>query len=202
MLSRSKWPPLFIAALFLIATAATLLAPDAGPRGVCVASAVPDGRTLPNILGTWTGTWEDTVYQWASGPMTWTITLDQSDYWGSGSIDLSVLGFGLGDQEGGASGSLTREDRQSLSFSYYADLVGGGDAVLTGTSCAGSGVVNAPLDFGYFTFSGTITDTAAIGRFFFASPTGGAGRVTMTKDTPVESTTWGSIKAGYRNDDE
>ena len=201
MQNRSSWPPLFILALFAVACAAALLTPDAGPRGVCVASAVGEGRTIPDIVGTWAGTWEDTVYM-VSGPMTWTITLDQSDYWGSGSIDLSVLGFGLGNQEGGGTGSITRGDRQSVPFSYYADLVGLGDGVLTGNSVAGNGVVNAPLDFGYFTFTGTITDTAAIGRFFFASPTGGAGRVTMTKDTPVESTTWGSIKAGYRNDDE
>ena len=169
MQSRSKWPPLFVLALFTLACGAALLTPDAGPRGVCIASAVNGDRTIPDIAGTWEGTWEDTVY-FVSSTMSWTITQDGSNYAGSGTIDMTPFAWaGLGSQEGGASGSITREERQSLSFSYYADLVGLGDGVLTGDFCTGSGVVNAPLDFGFFTFQGTVTDTSVVGRFFFTA---------------------------------
>ncbi len=196
MRHRSKWPPLFLIALFLAAGAATLFAPEAGPRGACVASAVGDDRTIPDIVGTWEGTWEDTIYM-VSGSMSWTISPDRYDYIGSGTIDLTALG--LGAQEGSAGGGITR---QALEFTYEANSVGSGNGVLTGNSLVGDGLVTAPLNFGYFTFRGTVTSEAAEGRFFFVSPTGGAGRVTMTNTTPVESTSWGSIKAGYRNDDE
>ena len=199
MRHRSKWPPLFILVLFIVACAAALLTPYTGPRGECVASAIGDGRVVPDLVGTWVGTWEDTIYD-ASGAMNWTITQNGVDVDGSGDIDFSY--FGMGVREGGGAGGIVSARAETLEFTFDGDGVGNGIGNVVGNACSGTGTVTSPLEYGGFTFQGTVTNLGAEGRFFFLSPTGGAGRVTMTNTTPVESTTWGTIKAGYRNDEE
>jgi len=199
MRNRSKWPPLFIVALFLAAGTATLFAPDAGSGGACVASAISDARTIPDITGTWEGTWEDTIYQ-ATGSMSWTIVQEGSEMFGMGTIDVTQAGGGV--HEGLGSGAIIMRDRQTLTFTFEGDMLGEGTGVLSGTACTGGGTVGSPLNYGAFTYHGAITETNAEGRFFFTPPSGGAGRVLMTNTTPVEPTTWGDIKAGYRNDVE
>ena len=56
--------------------------------------------------------------------------------------------------------------------------------------------VGAPLFFGNFSFTGTWSGTTLEGIFFFP-PGGGAGPVSLTKTSPVESESWGAVKERY-----
>jgi len=195
MPGRATFPLIYMAALLTAAALLASLVPDGGAVAPLQAFPVAN-RPVPDLVGSWAGSWQDTVYM-VSGDLSWEITQNASDLSGSGTIDLSVLGLGV--RSGTAAGSLGGGGRaNTLTFTFEAESVGNGSGTVVDATGSGTGTVTAPLSFGEFTFTGTLTDDEIEGTFDFTSPTGGAGRATLLKDTPVQAATWGSVKAGYR----
>jgi hypothetical protein len=189
-----------VAAIFVIAGGIAVTGP-AGGTGHGEAAYAAGGERLPDLAGSWLGTWEDTIYVGFSGDLSWTIYIDGSTMTANGIIDLSDLGLGL--MPGSAEGTISGEPgRSTLDFTFTAGSVGGGVGTITGNLASGSGNVIPPLDFGAFTFQATVSDTQMRGTFDFTSPGGGAGKVLMTKDTPVEASSWGVVKDRYRAGNE
>lgn len=194
---RTIWPFLYMAGLILVAGVLGFSGPNGSPevRGEVVLAAAD---TIPDLVGTWVGTWEDTVYAGAGGSMTWQISRDGSDLTASGTIDFSY--FGLGLLPGTADGSITSAFADNtLEFTFQAAMIGSGEGTINGGSGSGTGTVTPPLDFGDFTFEGTVGEDAISGTFDFTSPTGGAGRASLTRQVATEPSTWGDIKALYRD---
>lgn len=153
------------------------------------------GEPLPDLVGTWSGTWMDTVFA-AGGAITMDITQNGNQLSGTGTIDLTSIGlFGLGIMSGSATGSIVGN---TLGFSFSADSVGMGAGTVTGGTASGGGNVTAPLNFGAFLISGTATSTTMQGIFDFTSPGAGGGTAMLTKTSPVEPQTWSEIKAAHR----
>jgi len=156
----------------------------------------------PDLLGTWAGTWTDTVFN-VNGPMTIMVWQEGVDFAAAGTIDVSALG--LGTLTGAAAGF---DDGTTLTVNFSCTDLGNGTLALTqvksvgntlASSGAGSGTVTAPLSFGSFLFDCLGTAVAIGGSFHFTSPGSGAGKVQMTKlSVPVQEQSWGSLKAGYR----
>jgi hypothetical protein len=195
MSKRSVGPPVYIVGLFLIVGIVALSGHEGGAEpGVATAAAAPGA--VPDLTGNWVGAWQDTIYM-VGGALSWTISQDGSDLSASGSIDLSALFLGV--KEGTAEGTLTAAlEGDNLDFTFAATDVGNGSGSISGTSGSGSGTVTAPLNFGGFTFEGTLSNDVIQGTFDFTSPTGGAGRALLTKQTATEPTSWGEIKAIFR----
>ena len=199
MSRRAIWPPVYIAGLLLVVGVLAV----SGPQGSSeahgqVTFAFTD--TIPDLVGTWVGTWADTVYE-AGGSMTWVISRDGSDYSASGTIDFSYFGMGLlsGSAEGTVTGAFTDH---VMDFTFEAAMIGSGSGTLDGGLGSGTGTVTAPLNFGGFTFQGTVGEGLITGEFDFTSPTGGKGVASLTKQTATERSTWGDIKALYRGRSE
>ena len=197
MSKRSIWPLVYMAGLLLVVGALGFSGPHGSSeaRGEVILAAAD---TIPDLVGTWVGTWEDTIYVWASGAMTWQISRDGSDLTASGTIDFSSFGMGL--LPGTAEGSITSAFADNtLEFTFQAVGIGSGAGTVTGSSGSGTGTVIPPLDFGDFTFEGTVGEDVISGTFDFTSPTGGAGRASLTRQVATEPSTWGDIKALYRD---
>jgi hypothetical protein len=135
-----------------------------------------DDAPLPSLLGTWTGTWEDTRYN-VSGSLSFTITQNGPNLLADGIIGLASLG--LGNETGTATGIISGN---KLSFNFNSSTVGSGSGTITGNKAQGSGSVTGLLNFGDFNFSGTVTDNELGGTFEFTSPTGGWGVASLTKE--------------------
>jgi len=197
MSKRSIWPLVYMAGLLLVVGVLGFSGPqgssDAGGEAIFAAA-----DTIPDLVGTWVGTWEDTIYVGAGGSMTWQISRDGSDLTASGTIDFSY--FGLGLLPGTAEGTVTSAFADnSLDFTFQAASIGSGEGTVTGSSGSGTGTVTPPLDFGDFTFEGSVGEDVISGTFDFTSPTGGAGRASLTRQVATEPSTWGDIKALYRD---
>ena len=149
---------------------------------------------VPDLMGSWQGTWSDTVYS-VNGAMTLQISLSGNDYTATGTIDVSQIDPSLGTLSGSASGTLNGD---LLDFTFSCTDLGNGTGSFDGGDASGSGSVTAPLNFGAFTFTGTATDTEINGTFDFTSPTGGAGIAQLSKGVPVSNDGWGEIKSLYR----
>jgi hypothetical protein len=192
---RSIWPPIYVAGLLLVVGVLAI----SGPQGSSeahgqVTFAFVD--TIPDLTGTWVGTWADTVYL-AGGSMTWEISRDGSDYTASGTIDFTYFGMGL--LSGSAEGNITSAFADHvMEFTFEAAMIGNGSGTINGNIGSGGGTVTAPLNFGEFTFEGVVVEGNIAGTFDFTSPTGGAGIASLTKQTATERSTWGDIKALYR----
>ncbi len=199
MNKRFRWPPICVAGLFVIAGALAVSGQaDGPPRQTEVVAA--SGERLPDLAGSWTGTWEDTIYPF-SGGLAWEIVIDGQDMTGSGTIDLSSLGLGV--MPGTAEGTITVPPaRTTLDFTFTAASLGSGSGSITDNTAIGSGTVIAPLGFGDFTFQANVTNERMRGTFDFTSPGGGAGKVLMTKETPVDDSSWGVVKGRYRDGGE
>ncbi len=183
---------LYLAAVLVVSLALAVSGYQAADRDqVDSPPASAGSRDIPALVGTWTGTWEDTRY-FVSGAVSCTINQDGSEFFATGMIDLTDLG--LGEQTGSANGSL---ERGTLTFTFSAAQVGSGGGVLIDGDCTGSGTVTAPLDYGDFEFAGTATDNEIDGTFTFSSPSGGWGVVSLAKLVPAEKTSWGGLKARY-----
>ncbi len=197
---RSIWPAVYLAVLILAVVIVGFSGPQGSPeaRGAIKLAAVD---TIPDLTGTWVGSWEDTIYVGAGGSMTWQISRDGSDFSASGTIDFSYFGMGL--LPGSAEGSITSVFADHvLEFTFQAASIGTGAGSVNGGSGSGTGTVTAPLSFGGFTFEGTVGEDEISGTFDFTSPTGGAGRASLTRQTATEPSTWGDIKALYRDGGE
>jgi len=151
------------------------------------------GTPFGYLEGHWTGTWEDTIYS-VSGSAEATFSIVCGQVVASGTIDLSEIPGGLvGIEAGTGIGTIAGD---TLSFTFESGMVGGGSGTLVQAGLlaasrsaaagvnvgSGSGSVTAPLNFGAFTFEGTVTGTTIAGTFDFTSKTGGAGNVSLTKD--------------------
>jgi hypothetical protein len=190
---RWKWPPIYVAGLLVVAAAFAFTGADEAPRAF--GATVPAGAdSIPNLVGAWTGTWQDTIFTWAQGGLSWEISQNGSSFSASGVINFSV--FGLGLVPGTASGTITRE---ALEFTFDAPASGGGSGTITDGAVSGTGSVTMPA-FGPFTFEGTLTDDTIRGTFEFTG--GGAGKAVLTKETPVETASWGTIKSRFRKSGE
>lgn len=192
---RSKWPPVYVIGLLVVAAAFAFTGTDDAPRAFSRAAPAASD-SIPDLVGTWTGMWHDTVYPPAAGALSWEITQDASSFSATGSIDLSW--FGMGTVPGSAAGTLARD---VLDFSFEAPGAGDGSGTLTDGVISGTGTMIAPA-FGDFTFEGTISDETIDAAFDFTDPGGGAGTMVLTKDTPVEPASWGQVKARFRDTGE
>ncbi len=177
---------------------------SSAPRALADAVTAPahaSPAVFPDITGQWTGTWLDTIY-FAAGDMNVTIsTSDGVNFTATGEIDVGSIDLTLGILPGSASGTLAGA---VLSGTFTCTNLGNGTFTLTdvggSVDASGSGTVTAPLNFGAFTFTGTIVGNTMDGTFDFTSPTGGAGTATLIRtSTPVDESTWGEVKALYRD---
>lgn len=128
------------------------------------------------LHGTWTGTWEDTIYD-VSGALEATFAVNGSNVTASGVIGLQE--FALGDKSGSGSGTISGP---TLSFTFTSDAFGSGSGTLDAGGCgSGTGTVTGTLEFGAFTFAGSANPTTISGTFDFTSPSGGKGVASLTK---------------------
>jgi hypothetical protein len=127
------------------------------------------------LVGTWTGTWTDTVFN-VEGTLSATMTMAGDSVEATGVIGLQALG--LGDEEGTATGTISGD---TLTFTFEAATVGTGEGTFSGGMGSGMGSVMGMLNFGDFTFEGTVTETTIDGTFQFTAPSGGSGVATLTK---------------------
>lgn len=128
------------------------------------------------LEGTWVGTWTDTRYD-VSGTLEATFTVNGSTVTATGVIGLESLS--LGKETGSGTGTVSGE---TLNFTFSADTVGTGSGSLdAGREGSGSGSVTGVLNFGAFTYTGTVTESEISGTFNFTSPTGGNGVASLTK---------------------
>lgn len=200
MTQRSRWPAIYV--LTLLAAATCLAA--WGPTGGTPAQAEPPAPTadrLPDIAGSWVGTWKDTIFMNPEPGedeyiMTWEITQVRDGYCANGIIDFTY--FAMGFIPGSAAGTVTGTFRaDTLHFTFEGPGIGNGAGTVTGGVGIGAGTVGLPLDFGAFTFQGTVTETLIRGTFDFT--TGGSGWARMGKVSPVERASWGAIKSRFRD---
>ena len=165
------------------------------------AAALAPG-TVPDVAGIWAGSWVDTVYT-VAGSLSITIIPKGNIWIASGTIDVGALNPVLGMLGGNALGNLTGN---TLAGTFTCNQLGNGSFTITGATgvegtplatASGTGSVVAPLNFGGFTFTGNIFDGVMEGGFDFTSPTGGAGRGSLVRITPVQPTTWSDVKTLY-----
>lgn len=179
--------------LLLLALLSVLLATSAyGPTPRPAPPGDRDGAVLPDLAGTWIGTWQDTIY-FVGGDLSFEITSTPGGYTAVGSIDLSVLGAGV--QEGTAAGTVAGNQ---LDFTFNADGIGDGMGSLVDNAATGSGTTDTPpVSFGDFTFAGTANGQAIWGSFDFTAPTGGAGKALLYPSTSTRETSLSAVKAHY-----
>ncbi len=182
--------PLFayftLLALVLVALSGTAF--RSTPHVPATAAGAASAADLSNLDGTWTGTWQDTIYG-VGGDMTFDFNVAGSVF--EGTIDLSMLGLGV---QSGSASVIAATD----SFEFTGSLVGWGRGELPGDgSASGFGSVTPPLGYGDFTFNGTVGDGVLWGTFDFLSPTGGAGKAILWNTTPTEETNMSAVKSAY-----
>lgn len=163
-----RWLILAVALLAIAGCSSSDKSSNMGPGGV-----TPEEFEF--LIGTWLGTWDDTRYN-VQGTLQATFAVSGNDVTATGVIGLQSLG--LGDEAGTAMGTIDGDD---LDFTFTAATVGSGSGAATATSGSGTGSVVGALNFGDFTFQGTVTSTTMDGLFDFTSPTGGNGVARLTK---------------------
>ena len=127
------------------------------------------------LVGTWTGTWTDTRFS-VTGTLEATITVSGNQVQANGTIGLQSLG--LGEETGTGTGTV---DGDTLNFTFEADTVGNGEGFVSDDAGSGMGTVLGVLNFGDFTFMGTVSETMIDGTFEFTAPSGGRGVATLTR---------------------
>lgn len=132
-------------------------------------------NTFSFLNGTWAGEWVDTRFG-VRGSLTATFTVNGTAVDSVGTIGLRSLG--LGDEQGIGTGTINGD---SLSFTFEARTVGDGEGTLANGSGTGMGTVLGVLNFGDFTFDGTVDETTIDGTFAFTDPAGGRGTARLTK---------------------
>ena len=182
----------YLLALILAAALAAAVGGPAAPEPARAIVAVD--KASPDLEGSWKGTWEDTVYQ-VSGAVTMDVTANLLGYDATGTIDLTSINPVWGVRSGTATGTLAGDE---LTFTFTADMVGNGSGTLNGADGTGSGTVTGFMEFGGFTFAGTVASGSITGTFDFTSPSGGAGNVTLSPAVPAERATMSGVKAAWR----
>ncbi len=183
----------YIIALAIFALTLATAGYDTADRSSIAILLPADGaQVLPDLSGSWAGTWEDTLY-FVDGGLTCTITVDGNTWSAVGQIDLTALGIGW--QDGTATGTL---DGNELTFTFTAAMVGNGGGAVNPTNGSGTGTVTAPLDFGSFTFTGTVSASEIAGTFDFDSIGGGEGVVSLSPGVANEALSWGDVKDRFQ----
>lgn len=160
------------------------------------ASATLQPEAVPELVGSWEGSWTDTRYN-VSGPMNMEITLDGDTYNAVGTIDVTEASGGiLRELIGTATGTLSGN---SMAFTFECTDLGSGEGSFTDGLASGTGVVTAPLNFGAFEFSGDVIGGEMTGTFDFTDPNGGNGTASLSRSVPVEDTSWSELKSDYRD---
>ncbi len=202
---RSLYSLLYVVVLFVVVGFLPALENDNGSPTFSLQTATASKPAVfPDLQGTWSGTWTDTLYS-VTGAVTFVIWHEGADYEATGSIDLSALGAGVL----GGTASAT-DNGTTLDVTFTCTNLGNGTVALNSVNNAaakltasgtGSGSVSGgALEFGAFTLTGTASETEITGSFDFTSPGGGKGIATMTRaSVPVETESWGSVKAAFRN---
>ena len=194
----------YVAILFFVAlVSGTVLTESRARSSAPHARADAGGAPLPDLSGTWSGQWVDTVFV-VTGPMEWTIVQDASTVAFDATCDLTGVSLGPAEPASG-SGTIAAD---VMTFSFAMDgsstLTSTGDITVTGGSPGnfiGDGTVGAPLSFGDYTMTATATETSIIGTFEYTFGIG-AGTIVMNRTSPVEPESWGSLKARYRDPGE
>jgi hypothetical protein len=195
MRRRHRWVPAYFGLLLVLALVLATSRSTTASRSPGGVSAKHQAIAVEDILGTWSGAWNDTVYK-LGGSLSFTVSEEISGLVATGQIGLQSLG--LGDQSGSATGTL---NANAISFDFSAADVGMGDGTIQIDTGQGNGMgsVTAPLSFGDFTFIGAVTGDAISGSFDFVSPTGGKGVASLTRiSTAVSRKPWGGVKNTYR----
>jgi hypothetical protein len=171
------------------------------------ASTVPGAARLagaagglpPDLAGTWQGQWVDTVFT-VTGPAEWTLEVNGSSVTLMGTNDLTGVGLGAAEPFE-LTGTIVGDSLgYTFMFSGGSALTSTGEGAIVGSgpdNMAGTGNVGAPLFFGDYAYTATITSTTMNGTFTYTG--GGAGRLEMTKSVAVEKDTWGRTKGRYRS---
>lgn len=131
---------------------------------------------LPVLTGKWSGTWTDTKFN-MTGTISVVFTVNGSNITAAGTIGLSA--FGLGSIPWTGTGNA---DETTITFSFSGANFVNGTGVVTGRDASGSGSIAGLLNFGAFTFTGTVGDSKISGNFDFTNPAGGEGEITLDKD--------------------
>jgi len=197
MKSRSHWPLLYLLLLLAGATSLALWGDEPEVATATMSRApgtgfqIDGGKVLPDLVGSWAGTWNDTVYE-VVGALTCVIERDGYDLVATGTIDMSH--WSMGTQTGTATGLPVGNN---MNFTFSANNVGKGSGTLTDGNGSGSGNVTAPLMYGAFNFWGTATSERISGAFEFTESADGRGVVELTKQVPTQQSSWGAVKDRY-----
>ncbi len=189
---NSRSTLIYLALLFLVLAGTFTMAFHETPAPPIVTER--NGAALPTLAGTWTGTWQDTIFN-VGGAMSFVIEEDTRGFTATGTIDFTEINFGQGEMTGTATGSAVGD---LLRFDFVANEVGTGEGTINGQAASGSGtVVGGPMDFGDYTFTGTATDQVIWGSFDFTSEGSGAGKAMLFNTTPTAPTSMSALKASY-----
>lgn len=134
-----------------------------------------DGDAASKLVGTWSGTWVDTVWS-MQGPITITITQDGNALSAEGTVGLTE--FGLATATMTWTGTI---DGDTVTFNGTATQLGTISGTVDGDTISGNGNIAGSLMFGAFTYTGTVSGDTITCPFQFTMPGGGAGTVTVTK---------------------
>jgi len=183
----------YLPAVFL---AATFLA-DANLRsGIATEPALQTrstGAPVPDLTGDWSGRWTDTRFS-VTDSVSFSIVVNGPDVSGTGTLGL-MNAFGLPDEAGTITGTITGDQ---LSFTFTTNTATGGGTIINTALNDGVGSIGGLLNFGGYTFTGTVSDVSMTWDFVFDDPSGGFGTVALTQPTtPVEESTWGRVKSQY-----
>lgn len=127
------------------------------------------GDVGASLVGSWSGTWEDTVYS-VDGPMNMTVTETGEGFSGSGNLTLLSV-----EHSATVSGTVSGD---TLNFTFESATIGSGSGTVVGNEVSGSGSASV-LGYGPFTFSGTVDGNTITGSFDFTDATGGEGTVSV-----------------------
>jgi hypothetical protein len=145
------------------------------PSPTPTTTAPATSSAFTSLGGTWSGEWIDTRFN-VRGTLVATFTVNGTAVTSVGRIGLQSLG--LGDEAGTGTGTI---NGNILSFTFEAQTVGNGEGTLDDTGASGKGTVAGVLDFGDFTFEGSVNETTIDGTFTFTDPAGGRGTAQLTR---------------------
>jgi hypothetical protein len=189
----------YLLLLLLIALTLGAARGERGRSGTPRARATGDASaTFPDLAGSWSGGWIDTVFSVPGGTM-FELDVVGNTVTGTGIMNLAYVGLAA-DEPFTISGNITGN---TLTFHYEfvppSKLTCSGDGTVTATRAGmtGGGNVGAPLLFGDFTFTGD-ADASAINASFTYGPGHGGGTFAMTRTSAVTPESWGGVKSRYR----
>ncbi len=191
----------YLSVLFAVATLVSITGRPAETVVTAADQSMSAATAIPDLSGTWTGSWFDTVFTVGPYDMTFVLTQDAGSVSGTGTIDFSAFGFGV--VNGTCSGTISGNVLTGTFTAGSGPSMGSGSLTLTGMTMS-RGITNATASgsgsnfFGPFVIEGTVTDTQITGTFGFTNPGSGGGTGTMIKQSsPIREETLGKVKAEF-----